>query len=187
MSRSFPWSGLPLLCLAILSASACSSGSSGATGPTALTVESGTGSSLTAEPATLRPEFLPDLSCSNSRPFGTRIIVVVSGGSQLSLRALRFRFVDRFGISALPNVRVIPGSSPMTVPVTMIPPLMGIPIPGLAPAPASTMSQLSNAQRFPFFLAFGCGLSANGVVSVGADTIDGMGRAATRELSVPMR
>jgi len=184
MSRRFHRYGLLLLFLA-LAAAACSSNSSTATSPTAPTAGSG-GSGLSAEPVMLRAEWLPDVPCSSSRAFGTRVVVVVSGGSGLSVRSLRFSFTDRFGVRALPQVRMIPGSSPMTIPVTMIPPLTGIPIPGQAPPPASTMSQASNAQRFPFFLTFGCGLSTNGVVSVSTDTIDGMGRVETREISVPL-
>lgn len=178
--------GLLLVSFALVTAFACSTNSSSATSPTALTAESGGQYSLTAEPVMLRPEFLPDVPCSSSRAFGTRVIVVVSGGSGVLVRGLRFRFTDRFGVRVFPQVRVIPGSSPMTIPVTMIPPLMGIPIPGQAPAPPSTMSQASNAQRFPFFLTFGCGLSTNGVVSVSTDTIDGTGRAETREIRVPL-
>jgi len=183
MSRGFPRIGSSLLFVALTMASACQSPGSmnAATGPSPFTSESGF--RVTAEPVALRAELLPDLACSSSRAFGTRVIVVVSGGT---LASLRFRFTDRFGVNALPHVRVIPGSSPMTIPVTMIPPLTGIPIPGLAPAPPSTLSQASNAQRFPFFLTFGCGLSTNGVVSVTAETVDGMGRAGTRELRMSL-
>jgi hypothetical protein len=185
MSRGSPRFGLPLLCAALALAAACENNSSTrVTSPTAVTAESGSGSRITAEPVMLRPEILPGLSCVGSPPFGTRIIVVVSGAG-VSLGGLRFRFTDRFGLTGLPFVRVIPGSSPMTTPVTMIPPLTGIPIPGLAPAPASTMSQLSNA-RFPFFLTFGCGFSTNGVLDVNADLIDGTGRSQTRALRVPL-
>ena len=184
MSRGSPRFGLPLLCAALALAAACENNSStSVTRPTALTAGSGSGSRVTAEPVALRPEILPGVPCAGLPPFGTRIIVVVSGGT---LGRLGFRFTDRFGVTGLPLVRVIPGSSPMTTPVTIIPPMTGIPIPGLAPTPLSTMSQFSNAERFPFFLTFGCGFSTNGVLDVSADLIDGMGRSQTRALKVPL-
>jgi len=186
MSRCSFGCGLLLVSLALATAAACSSNSSSATGPTTLSAESGARTNLTAEPVTLRPEFLPNVPCSSSPAFGTRVIVVVSGGPGVSVRSLRFRFTDLFGVRALPQVRVIPGSSPMTMPAGMIPPLMGIPIPGLAPPPASTMLQAANAQRFPFFLSFGCGLSTTGIVAISTDTMDRMGRPQTLEISVPL-
>jgi hypothetical protein len=48
------------------------------------------------------------------------------------------------------------------------------------------MSQASNAQRFPFFLTFGCGMSANGLVVVTGEMVGANGGSVTREVSVPL-
>ncbi len=53
----------------------------------------------------------------SSRPFGAGVSVVFSGDHDVILRGLRFSFVDRFGVTTLPQV--IPMPSPFTqIPTT---------------------------------------------------------------------
>jgi len=169
--------------LATLSLTACESTS--AVIPTSASDVQSQGtlkSTFTAEPATLHAEFLPGVGCLTTPAFGTRIIVIVNGGTNVALHGVRFRFTDRTGLTALPMVTTVSGST-STVPAGSIPPVGGIPIPGVAPLPsASPIPIPGSSQSFPFFLTFGCGFQPDGILVVSADSTNGSGIMHTTDL-----
>jgi hypothetical protein len=149
-------------------------------------VASGTGiqSAISVEPAALHPEFLPGMSCRSNRPFGTRVIIVIDGRNDVSLHRLRFRFTDRFGVTAFPN-EIQTGVFPMTQPPVSIPSSSPIPIPGLAPLPPDGLFIPFGASRsLPFFLTFGCGPASQGTLFVMFDAKFGPGPMQSTELRV---
>jgi hypothetical protein len=170
--------GLPLL---FLPAIACDRANVVATtAPTSVTATL-SNSSFAFEPSSLRPELVPDSACVRQSRFGTRIIIVIRNGETVVLRGLRFRFTDRFGITALPRVTSIPGAMPLTAPISTFP-TTPIPIPGIAPMPmTSPIPMPGTTQTFPFFLGFDCGVSPEGMLTVLIDAADRNG-VMTEEL-----
>jgi hypothetical protein len=175
MSKRLPILGLPLL---LFGAIGCDRTNVSVTAPTAA-ISSGTASdiAIAAEPATLRAEAVANPSCLTRSPFGARIIVRIRTAGPFFLRGLRFRFTDRFGLTTLPRVMSIPGSAPLTVPVSSIPipTSPSIPMPGLAPLPSSSPIPFPDA-TFPFLLLFDCGAAPEGTVFVDAEVTDMNGR-----------
>lgn len=186
MSRCSPGS-LLFLCFALVPMFACDRGSMEVpTAPTTFQAQPTVQSAFTAQPQTLQTEFLParpDFTTCLTPAFGTRVIIVVSGGSDLFLNGLRFRFTDRFGISALPLVTPIPGTSPFVVPLTSIPTGSPITAPGIAPLPTAPIP-IPQPRQFPFFLSFGCGVGTDGILVVTADTTNGRGLAGTMQMQL---
>ena len=169
MSLRSPGYSLLLIVPALLFAVGCDDAKNvtTATAPSGVAPVSSIQSAVSVEPAALRPEFLPGLSCRSNRPFGTRLNFVIGGGRDISLHRLRFRFVDRFGVIALPDVAPQTGIFPMTSPPVSIPTSSPIPIPGLAPMPPDGVFIPFGASRtLPFFLTFGCGASSTGTLFV---------------------
>ena len=149
-------------------------------------VASATGiqSAISVEPAALRPEFLPGVSCRSNRPFGTRVTIVIDGRNDVSLHRLRFRFTDRFGMTAFPN-QIQTGVFPMTQPPISIPSSSPIPIPGLAPLPPEgVFIPFGTSRTFPFFVSFGCGPFSQGTLFVMFDAKFGPGAMQSSELRV---
>jgi hypothetical protein len=184
-----------LFLLLFLPLIACDNDKATVTGPTALTSTMTNGPVVGFEPAALRPEFLPANSCVRRSPFGTRIIIVIGPGGGVFVRSLRFRFTDRFGVTALPRVTPIIGPSPLTVPVSTIAPFSPIPVPGGAtlpstgPIPIPGSAPINGLQipsgtlrTLPFFLSFDCGVLSEGVVHVTVDTATPNGQMETSEL-----
>jgi len=170
MSRRSPRYGLALPILLLCFAVACSDTDSSVTATTAPTSFS-VAHSITAEPATLLPEVLPGLVCTPYPPFGTRIIVVLNGGVT-TLPALRFRFTDRFGVTALPRVTPIPGSSPLTTPLGSIPTTSPVPPLGVPPLPSPPTVPFpgdGSPASLPYLLTFECGVFPEGTLVVGVD------------------
>jgi hypothetical protein len=185
--------------LALGAVAGCDSNRDTPVGPSALTAAT-TGTTFRFEPETLRPEFVPGTSCVAA--FGTRIIVIVDGDG--TLRELRFRFTDRFGVSALPRVVAIPGPSPLSTPASAIPssvpiPLPSsspIPIPGLAPLPTNSPIPIPGSTAFgasvpagtsvhlPFFLFFECGVASEGTLFIGTEVADPGGTVQTSQFRV---
>ena len=190
MSRILPRFGVLLLGLALLVATGCSDSDSGMTEPSTVTTFNLV-PSFTTQPSMLSPEFLPGISCGSSRAFGTRIIVVVNGGTNMFVKGIDFRFTDRFGVTALPQVRSIPGPVPMTTPSVSIPTSNPIPPLGVAPLPTSSPIPFPGdgnptAADFPFFLTFGCGVFSQGTLIVNVDTGDHTGRTHRAQFTVPL-
>jgi hypothetical protein len=184
--------GVILAFLALGAAAGCDSNRNTTVGPSALTTFTG-GTTFRFEPATLHPELVPGTSCVAALPgFGTRIIVIVGG--DVTLRELRFRFTDRFGVNALPRVMAIPGSSPLSVPASAIPSSFPIPVPGIAPLPASSPIPMPGSSAFngaslpvgtsvhlPFFLFFECGVASEGTLFIGTEVAEPGGTVQTSQ------
>lgn len=185
-----------LLALVVLGAAAgCDSNRNTTVGPSALTTAA-TETTFRFEPATLRPELVPGTSCVTTVPgFGTRIIVIV--GRDVTLRELRFRFTDRFGVNALPRVMAIPGSAPLSTPSSAITASFPIPMPGLAPLPVNSSIPMPGVSSFnglsgaggislhlPFFLLFDCGVEPEGMLFVGTQVAEPDGTLQTSEFRV---
>ena len=175
-----------LLALLVLGAAMGCDRQRNVVGPTAFTsTTTTTDTSFRFEPATLRAESVSGISCVAVPAFGTRIIINVGAGVILS--ALRFRFTDRFGVNALPRVMPIPGSSPLSVPVSAIPSSFPIPIPGVAPLPAGSpipipgtssfngLSPAGTPQRLAFLLLFECGVASDGTLFVDTEVTEPRG------------
>ena len=184
MSMRFPILGLPLLLFGVIG---CDRADVSATAPTPA-VSAGTASdlSLAVEPVMLRPESIGGQSCARQSPFGTRVIIRIRSGSDFFLRGIRFRFVDRFGVSSLPRVTPIPGSAPLTTPFASLPvPTSPIPM-GVAPLSLPTSAPITiPGTTLPFFLAFDCGPAQEGTIFVDVETADRNGR--TRAAAVQAR
>jgi hypothetical protein len=185
MSIRFHRYGVLSAFLAVGAATGCGGQRNTVAGPTALKSTTTTGTTFRFEPATLRPEFVSGISCVGVPAFGTRIIIKFGGDVILS--ALRFRFTDRFGVNALPRVMPIPGSSPLSVPVSAIP-SAPIPIPGVAPlplgSPISSFNGLSPAepsQPLAFLLLFECGVVSEGMLFVGTEVTEPRGSVQKSE------
>lgn len=195
MSLRFHKYGVLLLFLGLVFATGCDDNkdSMTVTSPSPVAV---TQTGVSVEPAALQPEFLPGFSCRSNRAFGTRIIVLVGGRNDVLLRGLRFRFTDRFGFNALPQVALIPGPSPMTTPPVSIPSSSPIPLPGIAPlptapvpipgsTPVSALFIPAGAPRtFPFFLTFGSCPFSEGTLFVTVDAGDRNGTMQSSEMRV---
>lgn len=195
MSIRFQRFGVLLAVLALGAAAGCDSNRNTTVGPSAL-IAATTGTTFRFEPATLRSELVPGTSCVAALPgFGTRIIVIVGG--DVTLRELRFRFRDRFGVNALPRVTPIPGSSPLSTPASAIPSTFPIPTPGIAPLPVNSSIPMPGASSFnglslaggsllhlPFFLLFECGVASEGMLFVGTEVVESDGTVKTSEFRV---
>ena len=178
MSNGFLRFGLPVL---LLSLAGCDRAEVAVTtAPTAVTA-SFTSSALGFEPSRLRPEPLPAASCGIRSRFGTRIIIIVRDAG-VSLLGVRFRFTDFLGVTALPWVSPIPGTAPLSAPISTFP-TSPIPVPGIAPMPMRSPIPIpGTSQTLPFFLAFDCGVGSEGTLTVFLDTADGNGVTRTSEL-----
>jgi hypothetical protein len=183
--------GVLLAFLAVGAATGCDGQRNTVVGPTALKSTTTTGTTFRFEPATLRPEFVAGISCVGVPAFGTRIIINVGGDVILS--ALQFSFTDRFGVNALPRVMPIPGSAPLSFPVSAIPTSSPIPIPGAAPLPSGSpisipgtssfngLSPAEPSQPLAFFLLFECGVASEGMLFVGTEVTDPRGSVRKSE------
>lgn len=167
MSSRVPMYGL--LGVLLAGSTACEATNTQGTAPSKVSSTAPLPVSLAVEPSALRPEFLFDRSCTKARPFGTRVIVVV-GGSEISVRSIRFRFTDRFGTGALPRVSAISGADPLTAPMPSITTAMPNPVAGIAPLPSPSPIPIRGSSQFPFFLTFGCGVAAHGDLLIAVDT-----------------
>jgi len=191
MYARFPTYAPVLLFLALTATAACDRLDVTATSPEPVT---GLKASLTAEPSSVRPEFLPSLSCPTRPGFGIRVVVIISGGDVI-LRAIRFGFTDRLGDLAFPQVFPTPSLSSAS---TSFPSSSPIPIPGAAPLPGSSVIPIpgalpiegllvSGSRSLPFSLTFGCGLVPEGTITISAETATRNGSSGTSQLIVPVR
>jgi hypothetical protein len=190
MDARFPKYVPFVLVSVVVGVAAC--GQSNATSPTTPTApDAVVTASLTAEPSTVTPEFLPITFCPAQPAFRTRIVVIVSGGSDVILWRLRFGFTDRFGVNTLPI-----GTSSLTTSFPSIPNSMPVPIPGVMNIPHSTPIPIPGSpsidgvlltggfHRVPMSLEFGCGVRPGGTLNITADVSDRRGRQGTSEVSV---
>ena len=165
MSSRVPMYALSVLLL--LATSACEATNSHGAAPSKVSSMDALPVAVSVEPAALRAEFLFDRTCPQARPFGTRVIVVVGGGDG-SLRSIRFRFSDRFGVNSVPRVIPIAGSDPMTATIPSITTSMPM-IGGVAPLPSPAPIPIRGSSQFPFFLQFDCGVTPRGVMLIAVD------------------
>jgi hypothetical protein len=170
----------PALFVFLLLAAGCSDNGGVATGGSGL---AGPGSvfstRVTAEPLTIRPEFLSSPFCRTQFPFSLRLILVVSAGQERFLRVIRFNLLDSFGGRTFPTAISSP-AAPTSVPVS-IPSSLPIPIPGTLPFHGVPVS---GSQRLPFSLQFGCGVRPAGTLSVSVETADRRGVADVSQITV---
>ena len=165
--RSLIFAPLMLLLVAV-TISACNGTPASPTDPGELVP-----ASLTAEPATLTPEFLDSQTCSIRPAFRVRLSVILRSGGTVILSGLRFHFIDRFGERILPQVTPVP-----TPPFgSTLPSSSPVPIPGVAPLPSST--SLSGA--LPFFATFDCNVLPDGILVVVGNVKEG-GTQRTAEM-----
>lgn len=169
------------------------------TGPS--TIQTAT---MTAEPALLVPQFFPNAFCARFSPFGAQLTIVLRPSRDVSVRLIRFHFVDRFGARHIPGVIPIPTTSSagafnvgsVTMPTSPTIPFPGAPapFPGSVPLPIPGVSGFDplfvlggHSRLLPFFLQFDCGIPADGTVFVDFDLRDDRGRASTSQLRVRLR
>ena len=173
-----------LLILAIAGAAGCSDDAGNPVAPPPVV---GLGPSITAEPQSPRPEFLPQFPCPAQPVFGLGLTIVVnSHDREVALQALRFTLIGLSGARALPDVfaaslplsRPIPIPSPATLPGS---PPVGVP--GSTPIRNVAIGS-GSARSLPFFLRFACGTVPEGTLVVTAETTDAMGAIRTSELRV---
>jgi len=186
MSRRFHKFGLAVLFLGLVFAIGCDDDKPASmTSPSETQPILGLQQGFSVEPAALRAEFLNGISCSPNRAFGTRVIVIISGGNDL--RGVRFRFTDRFGFTAFPQVGVLPVPGLMTQPPVSAPTSQSVPPLGAAPLPPTGVSvPFGASQQFPFSLTFGCGPFSQGTLFVSVDTRDRNGMNHSSETRLPL-
>jgi hypothetical protein len=143
-----------LLSLAIMTLAGC--GDSDA--PTAPNSR-GLQASITAEPLSARPEFLP-LFCEGLPAFGVRVVINLRG-PDVVLSGLRFQFIDLVGTRTLPEVIRLPTPSSS---VSSIPTTTPVTLPGIAALPP-----LPTSTTIPFFARFGCGIRPEGTLIINGD------------------
>lgn len=148
-----------LLFMAILMTPGCERG---ATPPTAPAATNALQNAVTAEPALVKPEFLPSAGCFTAPVFFVHIWIRLHGTTGLFVRGLRFHYIDDFGTRVLPEVMPIPsvGSTPSSMPTAS-----PVPVPGIAALP----SPFPPAGTVPFFVRFGCGVFPKGTLFINAD------------------
>ena len=191
MARSLPTFGVPLLFVLLVATTACDRSDASATAPGTSLEMSAVGSSLGVEPRSVHPAFLPAGSCVSNRPFGAHVSVVFRGDHDVILRGLRFSFIDRLGVSTLPQViptptqgSIVPTTTPVTLPgIAALPGLAPIPMPGSSPITGVVFAG-GTSRVLPFFVQFGCGVFPEGTLIIHADAGDRTGRFSTSELRV---
>ena len=149
------------------------------------------------EPDVIRAETRHVASCGERPGFGARLTIIITGRHGLIIRGLSFRFTDRFGRRAFPDVMSLaslsspvspasnlPTSSPIPVPgVAVLPGASPIPIPGSSPV-TGLFIPTGTSRRLPFDLTFGCTVVADGILRISADAGDRSGRFDISELDV---
>ena len=131
--------------------------------------------SLSAEPASIRPEFLPSPHCFDRPPFGLRVFISFRG-RDVFLRGLSFRFVDLIGTRTLPEVIRLPSPSSTA---TSIPTAGPVTLPGIAALPP-----LPITSPVPFFARFGCGVLPKGTLIITGDVGQATGAMERIEMRV---
>jgi hypothetical protein len=168
VSKSLP----AFLAIASLGFAACDGTSVTAGNPAAPGLATSALVLVTAEPATIHPEFLSSPFCGTHRPFRGRVDVTVRADHDRFLRSMRFEFRDRFGGQLFPTAVPIPSAAtiPSLTPVP-IPTSSPIPIPGHVPFGGTLVSSGSSRTQ-SFLLHFGCGFAAVGTLFVDVETTD---------------
>ncbi len=146
-------------------------------------------SPVTVEPMVVRPEFLHGGTCAAFSPFGLRLRLSFREHRHLTLRGLRFRLTDRFGVDALPEVIPLPSGMEAALPTPISSPLPGaasLPAPPLPVPGSSSMTGIGIAAGTPlaFFLRFGCGVAPEGLLFVSIQVVDRDGRSESSDVRV---
>jgi hypothetical protein len=187
--------GVSLLFLAAAGAAACERSGASPTVPTVISSEPQ--SVLATEPQMLRPEIVPGNSCVGQPAFGTRVVVLVGGRTDVRVRGLRFHFTDRVGFNTVPHVTTFSSSTALstspipTPPPTPIPSSMPIPLPSTSPIPIPGMTSGQDlfvrggrTHPIPCLLTFACGVWSDGVLVIAVDMAGETGAFTTSELRV---
>jgi hypothetical protein len=150
--------------------------------------------SVTAEPLTVRPEFVSGAFCATHPPFRGNLIVVVGGRQDVIIRGVHFRFHHRRGGHTFPVVTPTPTASgtivttptygPVPTPgFATLPGASPIPIPGSPPI-EGVLNHANTFRRLPFTFELGCGVPADGTMVIRVDTADRGGTFYAREAKV---
>jgi hypothetical protein len=147
---------------------------------------------VTAEPARAQPEFSSDRGCPLVPAFGTRLRLRLRSRVSLTVKGIRFDFEDPYGRRSSPVVTltssatIVGNPSPMPIPTSSsLPTASPIPIPGFSPLRDISIGA-GSSQDFAFFLAFACGIVADGTIFIGVDTVDKRGSGDTTRIDVPL-
>ena len=150
---------------------------------------------LTADPMTVKPEFLPLSFCPAGPPFGFRLVITVGNGrDSFLLRRLLFNFTDLRGGFSVPTVTPIAtsriGSIPDSMPVPL-PTSPSIPFPSSSPIPIPGSLTLEDpriaagaSQTQAVFVQLGCGVPPGGTLVVIVDGTDSSGGAVKGSIRV---
>ena len=160
-----------LLLLVITATGGCSRAGASPTSPSSSSFQT----SITAEPLSARPEFLPSGSCTGRPPFGVRVFINLRG-RDVVLRGLSFQFIDLVGHRTLPEVIALP--SPTTA-ASSLPASSPVAIPGIAALPP-----LPQPSTVPLFARFGCGVIPEGTLIITGDVRNHDGREERQEMKV---
>jgi hypothetical protein len=144
-----------LLSLALVTVAGCERNSDTPTAP----ATRGLQASITAEPQSARPEFLPSV-CDGRFAFGVRVFISLRG-PDVVLSGLRFQFIDLVGTRTLPEVIRLPSPSSAA---SSLPSASPVTVPGIAALPP-----LSGPSTIPFFVRFGCGVVPDGTLVITGD------------------
>lgn len=171
---------LLLLIAVFVISTACSNDNDDAmlTAPSASVVAT----TVTAEPATLNPEFAVRPMCVGGPSFGLRLVITVGSGRDVIVRRLRISLLDRRGtpatpISISPLSASVAGALPSSVPVVT---------PGALTMPSSSPIAVPSggATSFPLFLEFGCGVPPEGTLVATVEMTNDKGESETSEMSI---
>lgn len=166
---------------------ASGAGLSGLTGPSAFAV-----ASVTAEPATMAPEFQSTSGCRGQAPFGVRLHVCIRARHDVFIRGIGFEFFDRSGRRVLPSAfptqtidvkdSIQPAIPLPTSPAIPLPTSPAIPFPGQVPM-SDVLVRAGAFSKFPFRLHFDCGVPARGTLYVAVAAADRRGASDVSRIS----
>jgi hypothetical protein len=178
-----------VLVAALASSAGCVNGdSTGPTGPGGTSEIVAVAVLLSADPWKVVPEFRHDRHCSVHPPFGARLAINIRTVRHVKLHTMRFKFLDRFGRTAVPTL--VPVDVPSSPPIPN-PGSSAVTVPGTSPIPIPGSFSFSDhlipggtSHRFPFFLEFGCGVASAGTLSIDVDSEDENGKFDNSRVSV---
>jgi hypothetical protein len=183
MPSRWPVSVAACLLLALTVTFGCAGGNSSATptGPSPTAKSTQGTNALTVDPVTLRPEFLPGAACNGFSPFAThfRVFVVPSPLGRF-VNAISFSFLDSRGVRVVPFA--VPGPVEGGITSTGMPSAGPILVPGQISS--IFFVNPSSPAVMPFAIRFDCGYAPLGLLSIGVQMTDQLGRPIVAQVGV---